>query len=382
MRITGVDTIRLSRMHEPDRQWFTGTYRTVKADCAIVVVSTDDGAVGIGEAAAYGWPNKIAGWVDWLRPLLLGRDPRDPATSLPSGLGSERPYDCAVAAIDCALWDLRGRAAGRRVADLIGVEAADSVRLYASAGVRYDWSADPGQLVAEAVEHADAGWTAYKFRIGTEWAWDGVDAERFLALAGKVAAAVGGRMELMVDANQRLDRHAALAVARGLDDLGFAWFEEPLPQSDVDGYVVLRRAVGLPITGGERFTSVREFRPYLERGAYAIVQPDAGICGLTECLRIAEMARHHGVEFCPHGWHNGLIAMAHAHLMAGLRAARPVEVCTVQGPLQWDILADPPAIRDGRLHLPSAPGLGVALAADLERRFPYLDGHYAVTVER
>jgi len=186
----------------------------------------------------------------------------------------------------------------------------------------------------------------------------------------------------MVDANQRLDRDSALTVARGLDDLGYTWFEEPLPQEDIDGYAMLRRAVGMPVTGGERFTSVREFRPYLERGAYAIVQPDAGICGITECLRIAEMARHHGVGFCPHGWHNGLMAVAHAQLMAGLRADRPVEVCAVQGPLQWDILAEPPAIRDGRLVLPAGPGFGVTLAADLERRYPYLEGHYAVTVER
>jgi L-alanine-DL-glutamate epimerase-like enolase superfamily enzyme len=254
--------------------------------------------------------------------------------------------------------------------------------MYASAGVRYDWSVDPEQLVAEALEHADAGWTAYKFRIGTEWAWGAVDAGQFLALAGEVAAAVGDRMQLMVDANQRLDRLSALTVARGLDDLGYAWFEEPLPQEDIEGYELLNHAVRMPVTGGERFTSVREFRPYLERGAYAIVQSDAGICGITECLRIAAMARHHGVDFCPHGWHNGLMAMAHAHLMAGLRAARPVEICTVQGPLQWDILADPPAVRDGRLALPAVPGLGVALAADLERRYPYVEGHYAVTVER
>ncbi|HEU4423303.1 MAG TPA: mandelate racemase/muconate lactonizing enzyme family protein [Pilimelia sp.] len=382
MRITGIDTVRLSRMHEPDRQWFTGTYRTVKADCAIVVVSTDSEEVGIGEAAAYGWPDKIQSWVSWLRPLLIGRDPLDPATALPPGLGTERPYDCAVAAIDCALWDLRGRASGRRVAELIDPAAADSVRLYASAGVRYDWATDPKQLVDEAIGLAEQGWTAYKFRIGTEWEWDCVDAGRFLTLAGDVAAAVGDRMQLMVDANQRLDRLAALTVARGLDELGFAWFEEPLPQADIEGYELLNQGVRMPITGGERFTSVREFRPYLERGAYAIVQPDAGICGITECLRIAEMARYHGAEFCPHGWHNGLMAMAHAHLMAGLRATHPVELCTVQGPLQWEILADPPEIRGGRLALPSAPGLGVTLAPDLEQRFPYLEGHYAVVVER
>ena len=79
MKITRLETRCLSRMHEPERQWITSRTRTVKADCAIVVIHTDEGVTGIGEASAYGWPLLIREWVDWLSPELVGRDPRDPA---------------------------------------------------------------------------------------------------------------------------------------------------------------------------------------------------------------------------------------------------------------------------------------------------------------
>ncbi len=382
MRITAVRTLCLSRMHERERQWVTARYRTIKADCAIVVIETDEGLTGIGEACAYGWPRTIESWVAWLAPTLLGRDPRDRAIGPHPDHGTLRPYSCAVAGIDCALWDLRGKIAGKRVAELLTPDPVDRVRVYASGGCRYDWRARPEQLIEEALATVAAGFSAYKFRIGTEWAWDGVTTDRFLGLVRELDGAVGGRMELMLDGNQRLTEAQALTIARELDRLGFTWFEEPIPQADIDGYARLNRAVDLPITGGEQFTSLQQFRPYLERGAYGIVQPDAGICGITECFAIAEMAERYGVDCCPHSWHNGLMALANGHLVAALPNPRVLEVCQLQGPLQWAILADPPALTDGYLTLPDAPGLGVTLAPDLEAQFPYIEGHYAVEVER
>jgi L-alanine-DL-glutamate epimerase-like enolase superfamily enzyme len=382
VKITAVETLCLSRLHEPERQWVTSKYRTIKADCAIVVITTDEGLTGIGEAGAYGWPRMIESWVGWLAPTLIGRDPNDLAIVPHPAQYTERPYDCAVAGIDCALWDLRGKIAGKRVAELLTPRPLDRVRVYASSGCRYDWRVRPEQLIEEALGYIADGFTAYKFRIGTEWAWDGVTTDRFLGLVRDLASAVDGRMELMLDGNQRLTEEQALTIARELDRLGFTWFEEPIPQLDIDAYARLNRAVDLPITGGEQFTSLHEFRPYIERGAYGIVQPDAGICGITETFAIAEMADRYGIPCCPHSWHNGLMAMANGHVVAALPNPHVLEVCQIQGPLQWAILDNPPPITDGHLALPDAPGLGVALAADLEGRFPYIEGHYAITVER
>src|SRR5215207_1717548 len=104
MKITKIETLLLSRMHEPERQWVTSRFRVVKADCPIVVVHTDEGLSGVGEACAYGVPRLIAEWVDFCGPLLIGRDPADPTTP-PHPNGRAWAHDCAVAGLDCALWD-------------------------------------------------------------------------------------------------------------------------------------------------------------------------------------------------------------------------------------------------------------------------------------
>ena len=147
----------------------------------------------------------------------------------------------------------------------------------------------------------------------------------------ELTQAVDGRMELMLDGNQRLTETQALTIAKELDRLGFAWFEEPIPQTDLDGYSRLNAAVDMPITGGEQYTTLEQFRPYLENKAYDIVQPDAGLCGITEAMKIAEAAHRYGVDFCPHSWHNGLMAMANAHMVAALPNPRVLEICMIQG---------------------------------------------------
>lgn len=99
-------------------------------------------------------------------------------------------------------------------------------------------------------------------------------------------------------------------------------------------------------------------------------------------MRISKVAHRYGVRTCPHSWHNGLMAMANAHFVAALPEPYLLEVCMHQGPLQWAILAEPPVMSDGYLHLPDRPGLGVEFADGVENEFPYIEGHYAITVDR
>ena len=381
MQITRIETICLSRQHEPERQWVTARYRTIKADCAIVVVHTDEGSEGVGEASPYGWPLLIREWVEWLAPEIVGRDPRD-LNIVPHPNGLSRAHDAAVAGIDCALWDLRGKIAGKGVSELLAEQPLSRVRLYASGGCDYDWRRDPRQLIEEAIGYAEQGFTAFKFRLGTEWSWDGVTVDRFLGLVRELSQEVGSRLELMLDGNCRLTEEQALAIGRELDELGFAWFEEPIPKEQVDGYARLCAAVGTPITGGESLTTLEQFRPYLECRAYDIVQPDAGLCGISEAMRIAQAAQRYGVELCPHSWHNGLMAVENGHLVAALPHPRVLELCMIQGPLQWGSLAERPMIEGGWLSLPQGAGLGVGPAEGVSERYPYIEGHYAIQVNR
>ena len=382
VKITKVETLLLSRMHERHEQWATATVKIVKADCPVVVVHTDNNLIGIGEACAYGGSGAIQEWVGWYScHTLVGKDPRS-MSIVPHTTGRSWAHDCAVAGIDCALWDLRGQIEDKRVSEMLTAAPLKKVRLYASSGCRYDWRVRPAQLIEEAVGYIELGFTAMKFRIGTHWDWDGVTVDRFLELVRELHQTVAGRMELVLDGNQRLSEGQAMTIAKELDRLSFAWFEEPIPQTDVDGYARLNRAVELPITGGEQFTTVEQFRPYLEKRAYAIVQPDAGICGISELMRIAEVAHDYGVGLCPHSWHNGLMCMANAHAVAALPNPYVLELCMIQGPLQWGILAVKPHIEDGWLTLPPRAGLGVTLADGLEDLYPSVEGNYFIEVSR
>ncbi len=391
MPITHVETLCLSRLHEPEQQWFTNRFRAIKADAVIVVIHTSEGPAGIGEASPYGEPTLIRDWVTWLAAGLIGCDPADPAIAPhPNGgatvyEGSQlpvTPHDCAAGALDTALWDLRGKLSGQTVRSLLNPHARDSVPLYASGGCRYAWNARPEQLIEETLGYLAQGYTACKVRIGTDWAWDGVTTGRFLELMQGLHAAVGGRMALMLDGNKRLSVEQSFEIAREIDRLGFAWFEEPFPLEEIDDYVRLSSAVPIPITGGEQITTLEQFRPYIDRHALSIVQPDVASTGITEALRIAQAAERQGIELCPHNWHNGVMTLAHAQLVTAIPNTHILELCMTQGPLQWGILAAPPVIRDGVLELPESPGLGIELAADVAQQFPYIEGHYGVLVER
>ena len=134
--------------------------------------------------------------------------------------------------------------------------------------------------------------------------------DRFLGLMRELAQAVAGRMELMLDGNQRLTEDQALAIARELDRLGFTWFEQPIPQSDIAGYARLNAAVDMPITGGEQLTTLEQFRPYLEQRAYRIVQPDVGWCGITEGIKgeqvlLVAIPQHHPLRVAGHDQSRG-----------------------------------------------------------------------------
>jgi L-alanine-DL-glutamate epimerase-like enolase superfamily enzyme len=128
-------------------------------------------------------------------------------------------------------------------------------------------------------------------------------------------------------------------------------------------------------------TTAEQFRPHIDKKAYDIVQQDAGICGITEGMRIANMANRYDVRTCPHNWHNGLMTMANAHFVAALPKPKVLELCMIQGPLQWDTIADKPNIVDGWLIMPDKPGLGVELADNLEEKFPYIEGSYGIQVK-
>ncbi|NAS23222.1 mandelate racemase/muconate lactonizing enzyme family protein [Herbidospora sp. NEAU-GS84] len=190
----------------------------------------------------------------------------------------------AMAAVDIALWDLRASGQGLGLADTIG-RRRDTVPVYAS-GVNRHYPL--GELVEQARRWI--GYPAVKIKVGRD-----DDVERVAA----VREVLGPGTSLMVDANQRWDLFRARAMIRELEPFGLTWVEEPLPADDLHGLRRLRESVDVPIAAGESLYTVHEFRALLE--AVDVVQPNVvRVGGVTPLLRIAELARVHGVPTFPH----------------------------------------------------------------------------------
>jgi L-alanine-DL-glutamate epimerase-like enolase superfamily enzyme len=186
--------------------------------------------------------------------------------------------------------------------------------------------------------------------------------------------AIGADSFLMVDAGAsdafwRQDFKWATRTARMLADYNVYWFEEALVPDNLRDYVLLRNQSPLPIAGGEVLTRRQTFTPWLQQGAFDIVQPDVTKCGgISEERRIAWMAEESGVRFIPHGWNTALGLASDLHLASANRNTDFVEYLT-GSPFVDDLVEDKWALdTDGMLPIPNRPGLGVRLNMDAVER--------------
>jgi len=386
MKITALEPLAMSFPLPAEWQYRVGKMRRRKYDCLLVRVHTDEGISGIGETCLWVHPSALRQAVEQLKPRLLGRSPFDvEKLTIPvqgAVLNAARAQDAdyaqnaALAAIDVACWDIVGQAANTPVYKLLCRDGdyETTLRGYASAGVFYEWYDRPEQLVDEALRWIDDGWTAFKMRMGTDWERDGVTVAAFLGLMDKVASAVNGRMDLMVDAGARCrDVAQALEIARGLEQLGFLWFEEPLPRQPEDN-AALASQTGILITGGEGFVAPRQFHPFLAQGAYEIVQPDSSRTGLTGWMKVASMAQRYDRWCIPHCWFNAVVIASNAHAVAAAPNRLFMEYNANPNPLKSEILLEPLAPQRGYFHLSDKPGLGIELDDRALQRFPYVEG--------
>ena len=337
----------------------------------LLEVQTDEGLSGVGSAMTS--KSLIVAAVDLLRPHLIGERADEPARvseKLRQAMfwqGRGGAVEHAISGIDIALWDLMGKACGQPVGRLLGGCYRRRVKPYGS--VLFD-EPEPlrdtlGQTVARGFRAIKLGWRPFGRR----------DRRTDELLVKTARDAVGPDVELMVDAggSEQFWPHGykwALETAKMLADYRIVWFEEPLPPDDLEGYVELRRHSPVPIATGEVLTRRQSFRPFLERQAVDIVQPDCTKCGgLTEAWRIAWMAYEHNVQWVPHGWNTAIGLAADLHLSAAMPVARYVEYLT-PSPYLDEIIPDPfRPDAEGYLPIPDAPGLGIELNRDALKRY-------------
>jgi D-galactarolactone cycloisomerase len=367
MRITGVEVAilrhPLSRPFGFSQWWFDARA------CCLVMVRTDVGLTGYGEC--YGPPEPIKALIDSLyTPLiLLGADP------LAGDVLWERMYNRvrdygqkglaveAISGIDIALWDIKGKATGLPIHVLLGGAFRESVEAYAT-GLYFTRVDDlPGALAAEASGYVEQGFRAVKMKVGLGLAAD-------TANLRAVRRAIGPEIRLMADANHAYDPKEAIRLGRVMEDLGLYWFEEPVPPEDIDGYIEVKAALDVPIAGGEAEFTRYGFRSLLNRRAVDIVQPDTcSAGGLTECRRILALALANGIQYTPHVWGSSVGLAASLHLAATVPDNPPslhptpllFEFDRTENLFRDHLATTPIVLTDGRLAVPTGPGLGIEI---------------------
>ena len=271
----------------------------------------------------------------------------------------------AISAIDNALWDLRGKYYGVPVYRLLGGPTRDRIRVYAS---MLECPTQNGSAGTYAKMYKAMGYTAQKWFF--PWWPKGTPSEaaRDIGLVREVREAVGDDYELMFDAVMTWDRDYALQVARGIMPFNPKWLEEPVDAFQLDGFVRIKQATGIPLAAGEHLYTRWGVKPYLDAGVLDVVQTDPDWTGgITELIKICAMSASYGVKVCPHG---GTVSAA-AHVIA----SQPESVCPLLEYLpavqafQQFFQKHPPVPVKGYLSLPEGNGLGIELdEAKIESR--------------
>jgi len=385
LKITDMKVTLLSAEIPKERQWYNPRTIVWKSDAVLVQIFTDKGIVGIGEGSPYGGPVEMKKYgEEFVKPLLVGQNPFDveslagSPTSSPTALGSR-----VWAGVDCALWDIIGKAKGQPVYKLLaaGGQAVPHVKLYASGGDEWAFYKNPENLVGEALRVKEQGYTAFKFRLGPEWRLQkGATIANYIPMLRKLREAVGPEFNLIQEANMRLSLDECLELAPVLEELHFLWLEEPVRVNGndaIDNYIKIRqRMPHVMVSGGESRPHRFDFKDWIDRGAYDIVQPDCNVMGVTEAWHVARMANLRGKYCCPHDWHGGLTIMANAALVAAIPNHLVLEHNVTFNALREGVFKEPLLARHGYIDVPNKPGFGVELIPDIEKKFPYLPGSF------
>jgi L-alanine-DL-glutamate epimerase-like enolase superfamily enzyme len=360
-------------------------------DDIVVLIHTDVGITGIGECDMNPWIAKACIEAPGshtmgmgLKEMLIGEDPRDPERIweklyVGSAMNGRRgAVICAIGALDMALWDIRGRAAGEPCWKLLGSRAKEFVTPYAS--LQPDGktlSEYKDSLVAWATRAREIGFRAAKVEVTLRGPYrhNGLDHpdEKITEVVAACRAAVGPEFVLMVDVQYSWsDAEEALRTLRDWKDFNIFFVETPLAMDNLAGYARLHEEAPMPIAAGEWQTTRFEFLELMDVGRVDVAQPDVGrVGGLTEARRVCALAAERGRRIVPHCWKTGIGIAASAHLAAVTPHCPYIEFLPstlCDSLLRKELVAEELEMVDGRIPLPRKPGLGVELNIDAMNR--------------
>ena len=350
-----------------------------RRSAVVVEVSTDEGVTGWGESLCHGLqpPELAASFVEHLfKPMLLGRDPFETEVLWEEMFNRTRPFGGgaavnAMSGVDIALWDAVGRTLGQPVHRLLGGAFRTQVTPYATGFYRRKGESYPQAGVEEAERHIAGGFSAMKLKVGF-----GVEAD--IGYVRAVREAVGPEVRIMMDANCAYDAAAARRILLECEEARVHFFEEALAPEDLEGYRSLRNLTATYVAAGESLFGKTGFRRWVSEGALDILQPD--LCssgGFTECKKIAAIAQAWNTSVVPHVWGTGIGLAASLQFIAmlpptplSLNPEEPMlEYDTSSHPFREDLIGGAIRMENGKVAVPTKPGIGVEVDRDVLERY-------------
>jgi galactonate dehydratase len=346
----------------------------------MVRIESEDGAVGWGEASLEGHAEAVAGAFEALRDRFIGHDGNRIEdiwqVTYRGGFYRGGPVlMSALAGLEQALWDMKGRAYGLPAWEMLGGRVRDKVRAYAWIG-----GDRPHEIAEAAKARAGQGFSAVKMNATAELDWIGTP-RLFDEVIERVQSAQAAGVDVGLDFHGRVHRPMAKQLAKVLEPLGLLFIEEPLLSENPEGLRQIAELVSTPIALGERLYSRWDFKPFFEAGAVDIIQPDLSHAGgILECRKIAAMAEAYDVAVAPH-CPLGPVALAACLQLAACTPNVAIQEMSLG--IHYNVGADlftyckqkeQLTPDDGYLAIPDGPGLGVDIDEDVVREL-HKDAH-------
>jgi len=332
----------------------------------LVEVITDEGVTGLGEGV--GNAKVIHAILDGpMKDLAIGLDPFQIEKVRRQLLDSHVYYErmgsviCAASAIEMACWDIKGKALGVPVYEILGGLAQEQLKAYVS---DIYWEESPKSMAENARRILDLGFRSIKAHLGHGNVRS--ETERIQALREEI----GPEIELMIDLNCGYTYSEALRALQKWDRFELKWLEEPLDAHHFERQAELKEKSLIPIAGGENEFKIHGFKQLLDRKSVDIAMPDIGRAGgIQECKNICSLAEAFGIEVSPHNFSSGVLMAATIQLMASTPNCTMLEYDSSENAILNELLIDPLQVKDGFVTVPRHPGLGVVLSEKVLQKY-------------
>lgn len=341
-----------------------------------VVIDTDEGIYGLGEAGITGRELAVQGAIEHFKPLLIGQDPfriEHIWQMLFRGgfFPAQRILTAAIAAIDTALWDIKGKALNVPVYELLGGRARDKVLTYNHNG---------GDTIEELVESCqksvEEGWKVLRWGLA-HYKGDIIEPRHAVRRAIKefeaVREAVGDDIEIAMDVHTRINLPDAVLLCQEVEQYRPYFIEDPLRVENSQSYQQLRNRTTVPLAVGEQYSSKWEFRQVIEEELMDYARIDLCVCGgITEAKKIAGWCETHYIDLAVHNPIGPVATSAFLHLCLSVPNFAVQELPRRPGVSLPDVVLNQPEWEDGYLLPPTAPGLGIELDREAIKKFPFV----------